>query len=236
MAGTCLGGDTKPPIWTRAFLDQTDWTQFYGYTRFGKRNYSSTGGQHPGLDYGRSQSAFGFKDLETGLWNYSQYGTDKYPLVPVYAGCYCTVQSTKSIEAKETYHPGQVVLKHGNYPSLELLYGHLQNIPELKGAVTPNTIIGYLKAPDGETQTIGRFDAHVHVEVRLNGQFINPIHYLSTDLQSALLAFAGSGSGTKYRGGFPSDPYNQPSGYYGQPVRLPHVSPISVGFGSIIAH
>lgn len=237
MAGTCLGGNnnnTKPPIWTRPFLDQTDWVQFYGYTRYAKNQYSSTGGLHPGLDYGRNHLAFGFRDRETRLWDFSQYGTDAYPLIPVYAGCYCTVQSTKAIEAKETYHPGQVVLTHGDYPGLELLYGHLQDIPQLGGSTTPDTIIGYLKAPDG--QNIDRFDAHVHVEVRHNGQFINPIHYLSTDLQSALLAFAGSGSGTQYRGGFPSNPYNQPSGYYGQPVRLPHIPPTSAGFGPIIAY
>jgi murein DD-endopeptidase MepM/ murein hydrolase activator NlpD len=200
------------------FLDETDWVALFGYTVFAMNNYPSTGGQHPGLDYGISASRF--YNRGTGQFEYGQYGV-KYPLIPVYAGCYCNAKEKKVIGNHATYHPGSVTLRHDDYPGLELLYGHLRDIPDFENgqAVYPDTIIGYLHVSNGPA----RFERHVHIEVRFDGRFINPAPYLSPDMQASLLMHTGNSNLTTYRSGFPSNPLVQPSGYYGQPTRLPIV-------------
>jgi hypothetical protein len=132
------------------------------------------------------------------------YGTENRPLIPVYAGCHCTVDSIP--EDTGHYQPGRVNLRSTNetYQDWLLIYGHLMEITVSSDqSVTPNTIIGYL-----ETSEI-----HVHVEIRKpDNSYINPFPYLSQDLQVEMLSFQGDSSGTRYRPGFSGDPYLQKSG------------------------
>jgi hypothetical protein len=210
---------TPPPIWVRSFIDDPDWVKYYGHTN--GSGYSSTNaGQHPGLDYGKdAKTSFGatsWNDI-TEQWNFDgTYDTPARPRIPVYASCYCTVHSTGE---GSPYAPGRVYLTHEDHPDFLLINGHLMpnkydgavvietNILVSAGEkVTPNTIIGYLE----ETER------HVHVEIRRisDNHFENPFPYLSSALQVQLLAFQGAGPNTTYQPGYPSDPANQPDGYY----------------------
>lgn len=195
----------REPIWSQPFIDNPDWVQYYGHTEYSEGNYNSTNaGQHPGLDYGRFAEDFG------GAWNSrtktydfdGTYGTSERPLISVYAGCYCNVHSTST----SSYAPGRVDLTVEGYPDFLLIYGHLQDIQVMSGAVTPDTTIGYLDVTE----------RHVHLEIRRRSDnyFVNPFPYLSLDLQAQLLAFQGNTSGTRYQIGFPSNPGRQPNGFY----------------------
>lgn len=224
IADKCGPSQLNPnPIWVRSFIDDPDWVQFYGYTVFAGRNYSSD--QHSGLDYGKGWSAFGEK--VDGNWDFSSYGTDSKPLIPVYAACYCTYESTDLID--ENYAAGRVNLSHPDYPGLQLIYGHLINIPtDLPAQLTPNTIIGYLAPPD-DNPNDNKEEQHVHVEIRLsNNHHTNPTPYLALDLQEQLTSFAGTSNTTIYRGGYPDDIFNQPGRAYNLPVRQPASPPLHI--------
>jgi RHS repeat-associated protein len=100
------------PIWTRSFINEPDWVQYYGHTNFSKSHpYNTDGGQHPGLDYGKFAQSFGGTwNRETRRWDFDgTYGTPESPLFPVYAGCYCQVDSTS---IGSPYAPGRVNLTH----------------------------------------------------------------------------------------------------------------------------
>ncbi len=75
-------------------------------------------------------SSFGTLNGDTGQWDFSDYGTESNPYIPVYAGCYCTLESTKTItDVKESYAYGKVFLSHPDYPEFQLICGHFINIP-----------------------------------------------------------------------------------------------------------
>ena len=68
----CVDATTPPPpsrtppvsIWTGSFIDEPDWVQYYGHTKFAEGyGYNTNRGQHSGLDYGKSGQSFG------GTWN-----------------------------------------------------------------------------------------------------------------------------------------------------------------------
>ncbi|MEZ4510635.1 MAG: hypothetical protein R3C62_02070 [Chloroflexota bacterium] len=213
--GNCNGGATPlpppppiTPIWVRSPIADPDWVQYYGYTEISEEiGYSTNGGQHAGLDYGKSAnlSFGGTWNQKAKLWEFDgTYGTAARPLIPVYAGCYCTVSSTSTTNG---YAPGRVNLAHPAYADYELINGHLQDIQVASGdEVTPDTIIGYLETTE----------RHVLIEIRRisDNHFVNPFPYLSTDLQTELLAFQGLSSGTRYQPGYSNDPSRQLGGYY----------------------
>jgi RHS repeat-associated protein len=220
-----LGGQCTPmpplspppptPIWTHSLLDSVEAVQYYGNTVWSEGEYRNTNlGQHPGLDYTMFGTSFGGREmLETedpNDWDYSRYGTEEFPLIPVYAGCDCILHSTEA--SGGGYVPGLVTLKSNNeeYSDFLLYYGHLRDIQVTSetGTVTPDTIIGYLDTSQ----------FHVHLEIRRmsDNYFVNPFPYLSPDLQAEMLSFQGISyeSTTTYQEGYPDNPAVQPTGYY----------------------
>ncbi len=162
-------------------------------------------------------------------WNCC-YGTEELPLFPVYAGCYCTVESVEFPEEGESYYPERVNLKSSNedYANLQLIYGEIRDIPELTvgQSLEPDDIIGYLPVGYTDTDSQGneyfKFQGHLHLEIRRrsDNSFVNPFPYLSPELQEQMLAFEGNVTQTTYREGFPNSPLDQPSGFYGQPAPI----------------
>jgi RHS repeat-associated protein len=200
---------SEPPttIWERSPVEDPDWVQFYGFTKFSEKNpYNTNGGQHSGLDYGKYAQLFGGTwNNKTEQWDFDgTYGTtEEHPLIPVYAGCHCTVNSTS---IGSLYAPGRVNLTHEDYPDFLLMYGHLQDIQVASGPVTPDTIIGYLDTTE----------RHLHLEIRRisDNHFVNPFPYLSQSLQVEMRSFRGDSSGTTYQSGHSANPAQQSPGYY----------------------
>lgn len=195
------------PFWERSPVDDPNWVQFYGFTNFSKENpYNTNGSQHSGLDYGKYAQFFGGTwNNKTKQWDFDgTYGaTEEHRLIPVYAGCYCTVDSTST---GSPYAPGRVNLTHEEYPDFLLIYGHLQDIQVTSGSVTPDTIIGYLDTTE----------RHLHLEIRRisDNHFVNPFPYLSQSLQVEMRSFRGDSSGTTYQPGHSANPAQQTPGYY----------------------
>jgi len=64
-----------------------------------------------------------------------------------------------------------VVIDHGN--GFETLYAHLDPIAVVQGQqVAQGEVIGYVGLTGYST------GYHLHLEVRLNGQYVNPLNYL----------------------------------------------------------
>ena len=160
------------PIWTRAPIDNLDWVQFYGHTKFAtKAIYSSSNGVHTGIDWGKFRQLFAAGQQH-----------------PVFAACEGEV--IKADSNPERYKPGRIDLRPKTYPGLILIYGHLQNIQVNVGnTVGPQTLLGFLDP--GER--------HVHIEIRRkDNSYINPYPYLTPVLKKLLFRFAGKDSGTIY--------------------------------------
>jgi RHS repeat-associated protein len=213
----------KSPIWVRPFLDNIEWVQYYGATMRALGYYSSTGDVHPGLDAGVWASTIGDYDVKIQRWDYSTYGTEDNPLIPIYAGCYCKVKDqnfyTERDEngeiIKKNYYAGLTILTHDDYPGVELYYGHLFNMASFEAgtSLTPDTILGYIKAPE-TGGLIEKWDLHVHIEVRINGEFVNPLPYLAPSLQATYLDAYYDYTETSYQPGSPNHPLFQPNGKY----------------------
>ncbi len=160
------------PIWTRLPFNP-DWVQYFGYTLFGEGTYRKTGGLHSGVDLGVYANRF--KDGE----------------FRVCAGCRGKILS---IEKGGSYSPAYVNVIADGYPTLRLIYGHLN----LDGValdpgqvVEPDTTLGYLDVTE----------YHVHLEIRRRdpqAQFIHPWRYLAHGLQDALSSFADTSKGTRF--------------------------------------
>ncbi len=192
-----------PDIWLSSPVDNPDWVQFYGHTEYTTRRlYNTNEGQHPGLDYGiYAQSFGGTYNNKTNQWEFDgTYGSTGG--IPVYAGCYCTVESITT----ESYAPGRVNLTHEALPDSQLIYGHLQDIQvSAYVEVTPDTIIGYLDTSE----------RHVHIEIRnSDNEFVNPYPYLSKELQVDFASFQGDSSNTTYRSNYPNNMFLQSNGFY----------------------
>lgn len=207
----------------RAPVDKVYWVQYYGYTESGEWLYPTNDGRHTGIDWGRAPQDLGGSwnvgNPESGVqphWEFDgTYGTDARRLIPVYAGCHCSLVTKPG----RGYAPGRVDLVSNNpdYSDFLLINGHLQDIPFAKDAdgnfvnandiiIAPDTIIGYLDTSQ----------FHVHIEIRRisDKAYVNPFPYFSSDLQVQMLTFQGRSEQTRYRDGYPDNPYYQPPGYY----------------------
>jgi hypothetical protein len=128
-------------------VNNPGWVQYYGYTESGSILYPTNNGQHTGVDWGRSpQDLGGSWNYDIGDWEFDgTYGTPEHPLIPVYAGCDCTLVLIPG----EGYVPGRVDLVSNNpdHSDFLLIYGHLQDIPFARGKYVIRVILGHFVNP-----------------------------------------------------------------------------------------
>ena len=162
------------PIWTRSPVDNPEWVQYYGHTKFATpAKYSSSNGIHTGIDWGKFTQSFAVGQQH-----------------PIFAATDGKVILTDGSNPGH-YGPGRVDIRPKNHPSLRIIYGHVQNIQvSINNDVVSSTLLGFLDPSE----------VHVHVEIRRedNNSYVNPYPYLSPTLKRLLFRFARTSSGTTY--------------------------------------